>query len=183
MARIMLITGGCRSGKSAYAQQMAESLPAKRLYVATAPVTDEEMRQRIERHKLARRDRGWETVEEQIDLVGVFERHREHHVVLVDCVTLWVNNLMYRAEQESRELDEADVAKQCEAMLDAVEACPGTAIFVTNEVGLGVVPENATARRYRDLIGRANQVIGARADTVTLVCCGIPLHLKQKILL
>lgn len=179
----MLITGGCRSGKSAYAQQMAESLPTKRLYVATAPVSDDEMRRRIEQHQLARRDRGWETLEEQLDLVGVFRRHHEHHVLLVDCVTLWVNNLMYYAEHESREITEADVARQCEEMLDAVEACPGTAIFVTNEVGLGVVPGNAQARCYRDLIGRANQVIAARADTVTLVCCGIPLHLKQKILL
>jgi adenosylcobinamide kinase / adenosylcobinamide-phosphate guanylyltransferase len=183
MARIVLITGGCRSGKSAYAQQMAESLPTSRLYVATAPVTDDEMRCRIEQHQLARRDRGWETIEEQLDLVGVFHRCQEHHVLLVDCVTLWINNLMYHAERGSCQIAEADVARQCEVMLDAVEARPGTVIFVTNEVGLGIVPENAQARCYRDLIGRANQVIAARAETVTLVCCGIPLHLKQKILL
>lgn len=183
MARIVLITGGCRSGKSAYAQQMAESLPAKRLYVATAPVTDDEMRHRIEQHQLARRDRGWETLEEQLDLVGVFRSHREHHVLLIDCVTLWVNNLQYVAERQSGRITEADVARQCEEMLDAAGSCPGTVIFVTNEVGMGIVPENAQARLYRDLIGRANQVIAAQADTVTLVCCGMPLHLKQKILL
>ena len=180
MARIVLVTGGCRSGKSAYAQQMAESLPPSRLYVATCPVTDDEMERRIEQHRRSRRNRGWETVEEQFDLTGVFRRHTEYNVVLVDCVTLWVNNLMYQAEHESRQLMEADVAERCGQMLEAAETCRGTAIFVTNEVGFGVVPENAQARCYRDLIGRANQTIAARADAVTLVCCGIPLHLKER---
>jgi adenosylcobinamide kinase / adenosylcobinamide-phosphate guanylyltransferase len=180
MARIVLVTGGCRSGKSAYAQQLAESLPSPRLFVATCPVTDDEMRRRIEQHRQARRDRGGGTVEEQADLAGVFRRHAEQSVLLVDCVTLWVNNLMYHAERESRSLSEADVAERCEEMLAAADTCRGTAIFVTNEVGLGVVPENAQARLYRDLIGRANQTIAARADAVTLVCCGIPLHLKEK---
>jgi adenosylcobinamide kinase / adenosylcobinamide-phosphate guanylyltransferase len=180
MARIVLVTGGCRSGKSAYAQQLAESLPSPRLFVATCPVTDDEMRRRIEQHRQARRDRGWETVEEQVDLAGVFRRHAEQSVLLVDCVTLWVNNLMYDAERESRPLSEADVAERCEEMLAAADGCRGTVSFVTNEVGLGVVPENAQARLYRDLIGRANQTIAARADAVTLVCCGIPLHLKEK---
>lgn len=180
MARIVLVTGGCRSGKSAYAQQMAESLPPERLYVATCPVTDDEMERRIEQHRQARRDRGWETIEEHLDVAGVLRRHAEHSVLLVDCVTLWVNNLMYDAERQSREITEADVAERCGEMLDAVEACRGTVIFVTNEVGLGVVPDNALARRYRDLIGRANQTIAARADAVTLVCCGIPLHLKER---
>ena len=102
MAEIVLVTGGCRSGKSAYAQQLAESLPPRRLYVATCPVTDDEMRRRIEEHREARADRGWETVEEQLDLAGVFRRHAEHNVLLVDCVTLWINNLMYHAELTGR---------------------------------------------------------------------------------
>jgi adenosylcobinamide kinase / adenosylcobinamide-phosphate guanylyltransferase len=180
MARIVLVTGGCRSGKSAYAQQLAESLPSPRLFVATCPVTDDEMRRRIEQHRQSRRDRGWETVEEQLDLAGVFRRHTEQNVLLVDCVTLWVNNLMYQSQRESRQFAEADVVEQCTQMLAAADACRGAVIFVTNEVGLGIVPENAQARRYRDLIGRANQTIAARADAVTLVCCGIPLHLKEK---
>ena len=180
MARIVLVTGGCRSGKSAYAQQMAESLPPTRLYVATGLATDEEMRQRIEQHRRARRDRGWETLEEQLDLAGVFRRHAEHDVLLVDCVTLWINNLMYDADREARQITEADVAGQCGQALDAACARRGTVIFVTNEVGMGVVPENALARRYRDLVGRANQIIAAGADAVTLVCCGIPFHMKEK---
>jgi adenosylcobinamide kinase / adenosylcobinamide-phosphate guanylyltransferase len=199
MARIVLVTGGCRSGKSAYAQQMAESLPPSRLYVATCPVTDDEMRLRIEQHREARRNRGWASIEEQLDLPGVFRRCAEPNthvkedspivaetkigtvpnVLLVDCVTLWINNLVYQADCASRQLAESDVADQCRLMLDAADTCPGTVIFVTNEVGLGIVPDNALARRYRDLVGRANQTIAARADTVTLVCCGIPLHLKE----
>lgn len=154
MAKIVLITGGCRSGKSGYAQQIAESLPPARLYVATAPVTDDEMRRRIEEHQRARGGRGWQTVEEQIDLAGVFARHADHNVLLVDCVTLWVNNLMYHADCEGREIAEADVAQQCGRMLDAAETLRGTVVFVTNEVGMGVVPENAAARRYRDQSSR-----------------------------
>jgi adenosylcobinamide kinase / adenosylcobinamide-phosphate guanylyltransferase len=180
VARIVLVTGGCRSGKSAYAQQMAESLPPARVFVATCPVTDDEMRRRIEQHRLSRRDRGWETVEEQLDLAGVLRRHTEHNVLLVDCVTLWINNLMYQAEQTSRDLTEADVAERCRQMLEAAARCRGTVLFVTNEVGLGVVPENPQARLYRDLTGRANQIIAEQADMVTLVCCGIPLHLKER---
>ena len=180
MANLVLVTGGCRSGKSAYALHLAESLPPTRLYVATCPVTDDEMRHRIEEHRRARGDRGWETIEEQVDLAGVLSRHTRHTVRLVDCVTLWINNLMFYAEQEGRPLTEADVAGHCSHMLDAGKGGRGTVIFVTNEVGMGVVPENAQARRYRDLVGRANQIIAARADTVTLVSCGIPLDLKVK---
>lgn len=178
MTEIVLVSGGCRSGKSAYAQRLAESLPPTRLFVATCPISDDEIRERIEQHRRARQDRDWETVEEQCDLADVFRRHGCHRALLVDCVTLWINNLLYHADCEGRSFAEADVTEQCRQMLEAAEACLGTVIFVTNEVGLGVVPENPQARRYRDLIGRANQIIAARADTVTLLCCGIPLHLK-----
>jgi adenosylcobinamide kinase/adenosylcobinamide-phosphate guanylyltransferase len=179
MASIVLVTGGCRSGKSAYAERLAESLPPSRLYVATAPVTDAEMERRIQEHRRVREGRGWETVEEQLDLAGVFTRSGRHKVVLVDCVTLWVNNLMYHGDRDGRPVTEADVADACGRVLQAAESCRGTVIFVTNEVGLGVVPENAAARRYRDLAGRANQLLAARADAVTLLCCGIPIHLKE----
>jgi adenosylcobinamide kinase/adenosylcobinamide-phosphate guanylyltransferase len=179
MARIALVTGGCRSGKSAYALEMAESLSSSRAYVATCPVTDEEMRRRIETHRQARRERGWVTIEEQTDLAGVFRGHAQYGVLLVDCVTLWVNNLMHHAALEGRHIGEAEIAQHCREMLDASEACRGTVIFVTNEVGMGVVPENAQARRYRDLAGRANQIMAARADAVTLMVCGVPWHLKE----
>ncbi len=178
MANIALVTGGCRSGKSAYAQKLAESLPPSRLYVATCTVTDDEMARRIERHRQSRRGCDWQTVEEPVDLPGVFRAHPRHNVILVDCITLWINNLMYQAEGEARRIGEDEIADRVDSALDAAAACRGTVIFVTNEVGLGVVPENALARRYRDLIGRANQLLAARAESVTLLCCGIPLRLK-----
>ena len=181
MPKITLVTGGCRSGKSAYALQLAERLPPRRAYVATAPVTDDEMRERIAVHQEARNNRGWETVEEQVDLAGALARCRQHNVVLIDCVTLWVNNLMYHAEQQGSDVTETDVAERCRELLAAARTCAGDVILVTNEVGMGVVPENALARRYRDLVGRANQTIAAQADTVTLVVCGIPWHVKSQV--
>ncbi len=100
-------------------------------------------------------------------------------MLLVDCITLWINNLMYAADRDGRPLDEAHVADHCRAVLDAAAGCRGTVVLVSNEVGMGIVPENTAARRYRDLVGRANQAIAARADRVTLVSCGIPLDLKD----
>jgi adenosylcobinamide kinase / adenosylcobinamide-phosphate guanylyltransferase len=180
MAKLMLVTGGCRSGKSDYAQRLAESLGTMRAYVATAPAVDDEMRQRIAVHRRARADRGWQTIEEQLDLAAVFRGNADYDLLLVDCITLWINNLMYAAEHAGGEVTEADVAARCEAWLAAAAARRGWVVVVTNEVGLGIVPDNPAARRYRDLVGRANQVIAARAETVTLVSCGIPWHLKQE---
>jgi adenosylcobinamide kinase/adenosylcobinamide-phosphate guanylyltransferase len=179
MARIILVVGGCRSGKSAYAQRLAESLQPRRLFVATGAVIDEEMARRIEAHQLARRDRGWETVEEPLDVAAVLDRHREWNVLLVDCVTLWVNNLMYAAGARSQELGEAEIARKCREILDAARACSGSVILVTNEVGMGIVPASAAARCFRDLVGRANQEIAQQSDAVTLMCCGIPRELKN----
>ena len=121
------------------------------------------MRQRVELHRAARRDRGWETIEEQLDLAGVLRRSGQYGVLLVDCLTLWINNLMYAADHDGRPLGETEVADHCREVLDAAMACQGTVLLVTNEVGMGIVPENAAARRYRNLVGRANQVIAAGA--------------------
>jgi len=180
VAKVVLVTGGCRSGKSLYAQQLAESLPLPRLYVATCPVTDDEMLRRIEAHRQARANRGWETIEEQVDLAGVIRAHAQHAVLLVDCVTLWVNNLMYQAQREGRPMHEAAISHACRDVLDAAEGVGGTVIFVTNEVGMGIVPENASAREFRDLVGRANQSIAARADSVTLLVSGIPVPILTR---
>jgi adenosylcobinamide kinase/adenosylcobinamide-phosphate guanylyltransferase len=197
MAKIGLITGGCRSGKSAFAQGLAESLSAptggrtagRRVYVATCPVIDDEMRRRVEKHREARASRQWETIEEPVELAAAIERAGEFEVVLVDCLTLWVNNLMYEAQQQQQQQatetaatpSEEDIACECENVLSACRRHRGVVLFVTNEVGLGIVPDNAMARRYRDFAGRCNQTIAAGADAVALVLCGIPLFLKGSI--
>ena len=178
MARIVLITGGCRSGKSAHAQGQAESLAGPRLYVATCPVTDDEMRARIARHQEERRGRGWESVEQPVALAEAIRNAGDAAVVLVDCLTLWINNVMYEAEEQGKEIGEDDVEGLCREVLAACRRREGTIFFVTNEVGMGIVPDNAVSRRYRDLVGRCNQMMAEGADEVTLVACGIPMTLK-----
>lgn len=179
MARVHLITGGCRSGKSARAQKLAESLPGPRAYLATCPVIDDEMRQRIRKHQQARAKSKWLTIEEPLLLAEAISRAGKFNVILVDCVTLWINNLMYQAQLKGKSVSEAQVARLCRQTLLACGNRAGDVIFVTNEVGLGIVPDNAMARRYRDLVGRANQSLAAGAHHVEFVSCGIPLTLKN----
>ena len=179
MAEIILITGGSRSGKSAFAQKTAEALPGPRAYIATSPVIDPEMEERIRKHREARRGKGWETIEETIDLAGVIRRSVTCQVLLVDCLTLWINNLLYEAEKRGDIFTEEAAVGRCRELIDACGAFGGTVIFVTNEVGMGIVPDNETTRRFRDIAGRCNQEIAAAADTVTLVVSGIPLSLKM----
>ena len=133
---------------------------------------------RVARHKHERRQHDWETVEEQIDLAGAILRARTDAVVLVDCLTLWVNNVMYEAGKRGETIEEHEMERLSGEVLDACRRHAGTVIFVTNEVGMGIVPDNAASRRYRDLVGRCNQVMAGSADEVTLVACGIPLTLK-----
>lgn len=178
MARIILITGGARSGKSAFAQEMAESLPGRRVFVATCEPGDEEMRERIRRHQQARAGAGWDTIEEPVHLAQALARATRYDVVLVDCLTLWISNLMHETGRDAMHVSEEEIAERCQEILAACNAHAGTVVFVTNEVGMGIVPENALARRYRDLIGRSNQIIAAAADGVTLLSCGIPIELK-----
>lgn len=180
MSRMILITGGARSGKSAYAQSLAEALPGPRAYVATCPVTDAEMAERIRKHRQARAQQHWQTLEEPLDLPTTLVQATDCPTVLVDCLTLWINNLMYQAECNNLRLSEEHVQGRCHALIEAVKRHPGTVIFVSGEVGLGIVPENREARLFRDLLGRCNQLLAASADQVTLVACGLPLHLKQE---
>lgn len=179
MARIVLITGGARSGKSAYALARAEALSGRRLFVATCPKVDAEMAERVHRHRQERFGRGWATIEEERDLTTVL-RHpgQEYDILLIDCLTLWVNNLIHH-EQE-REIDQHHLLKKCASWLAAAGDHPGQLFCVTNELGQGIVPDNALARRYRDLVGSCNQFVAARAEEVVLVCCGIPLSLKEE---
>ena len=181
MARIILITGGSRSGKSIYAQQIAESMAEDRTYIATCPVVDEEMEERIRKHREARRAGNWQTIEETTDLAAALTRAKGSAVILIDCLTLWVNNLMYQAELQKKDVREEDIVERCGDILDACGAISGTVIFVTNEIGMGIVPDNAMSRRYRDLAGRCNQLMAGRADAVVFMVSGLPLNMKGEI--
>ena len=180
MSKIILITGGSRSGKSAFAQRLAEALPGPRAFVATCPVIDPEMNERIHRHQQARSLREWQTFEEPLDLTAAFLRAGCNSVVLVDCLTLWVNNVMFEAGQQGKILSETEIAEHCGPILDAARSHGGTVIFVTNEVGMGIVPETPLGRNFRDLTGRVNQTIAAACDEVFLVVCGQTLKIKPQ---
>lgn len=180
MPPLILVTGGCRSGKSAFAQQLAEAIPGKRLFIATCPCSDGEMAVRIKRHRLDREDKGWLTVEELLAPAEVFADVPSGTTVLLDCLTLWVSNLLFAAEKDGLELNEDRMARQASLLAEASCRHDGTVLLVTNEVGLGIVPDNPLARKYRDLVGRCNQTLAAAADQVYLVSCGLPLQIKGK---
>jgi adenosylcobinamide kinase/adenosylcobinamide-phosphate guanylyltransferase len=164
---IILIGGGSRSGKSSYALQLARERGGRLGYIATAQALDEEMTERIRRH---RQERGGDfcTFEEPLDIVRILrEQETAFDVVVIDCLTLWLSNhLMQEREPPTQQL------------LDAAADSAGSCILITNEVGCGIVPDNALARRFRDLAGRLNQQAAARAVEVYWTAFGIPLRLK-----
>jgi adenosylcobinamide kinase/adenosylcobinamide-phosphate guanylyltransferase len=178
MSRLILITGGSRSGKSSFAQTLAEGLPDPKIYFATCPVIDAEIAGRVARHQADRSAAGWKTIEETLDIAGVLTRIPDGRTVLIDCLTLWINNLMYTAGQQGSEITEDDIAGLCRDMVAACRKRTGTIIFVTNEIGMGIVPDNAASRLFRDLAGRCNQVVAAAADVAVLMVSGLPLYLK-----
>lgn len=179
MSQIILVTGGNRSGKSGYAQRRAEAMPGSRGYLATCPRIDGEMDTRIEAHRREREGKGWETVESPLDLSGAILVARETPVLLVDCLTLWANNLLYRAEQKAESFGEAEAAAESHRVLQAARAHGGTIFFVTNELGMGIVPENLIARKFRDIAGRMNQIFAGESHEVVLLVSGLPMILKS----
>ena len=178
-ATIVLVTGGGRSGKSSYAQRLAEALPGPRVYIATATPFDTELRERVAKHQEDRLAGGWAaTVEEPVALARAIREAPAGATVLVDCLTMWMGNLMWVAEPEV--LTESQVASLCQEVAAAARERGGTLVFVTNEVGLGIIPDNPASRLYRDLLGRCNQVMAGAADTVVLMVSGLPLVLKGR---
>jgi adenosylcobinamide kinase/adenosylcobinamide-phosphate guanylyltransferase len=170
LPRVTLVLGGARSGKSRYAEALIEQASPVSLYLATAQALDDEMAERI-RHHRARRGARWTTVEEPLDLAPRLRAEaRGEQPILVDCLTLWLANLL----EASRDAD-AETA----ALLEALPDLGVPLIFVANEVGLGIVPENALARAFRDHAGRLNQALAARAERVVFIAAGLPLLLKD----
>ncbi len=167
--RSTLFIGGARSGKSRLAQRTAEANGGELVFIATAQAFDDEMRDRIARHQNDRNSR-WRTVESPLDLPAAIAREGgEGRTLLVDCLTLWASNTM---------LAEVDVNAAGAALVAAIASSAGTIILVTNEVGWGIVPDNALARQFRDVAGRLNQQVAAAVDDVRLVVAGIAMQLK-----
>ncbi|MDZ7749257.1 MAG: bifunctional adenosylcobinamide kinase/adenosylcobinamide-phosphate guanylyltransferase [Halofilum sp. (in: g-proteobacteria)] len=164
-----LILGGARSGKSRLAEQRARDSGLEVVYVATAQAGDDEMAARIAAHR-AQRPAGWTTLEAPHGLAAALGSHgRGGRLLLVDCLTLWLANLVH---------DETHLDTEWTALLKTLPALPGEVVLVSNEVGLGIVPDNALARRFRDAAGRLNQDVAAACERVTFVAGGLPLTLK-----
>jgi adenosylcobinamide kinase/adenosylcobinamide-phosphate guanylyltransferase len=191
---IIFITGGARSGKSSFGLKLAEdrlkalglkeknnsleetsifSLQPKKAYIATAQAFDEEMKDRIEKHR-QQRGNDWHTVEEPFDIVGALNKLKEYPVILLDCLTLWISNLM---------LNNIDIQREIEQFLNTINSSafsfqPSALIIISNEVGMGIVPENELARRFRDIAGMFNQKVAENSDEVYFVVSGMPIKIK-----
>lgn len=170
-SRIVLVGGGVRSGKSAFALFRAEQLGTRRVFVATAEQRDDEMRARVLRHQTERADR-YRNIEAPRELVRALGSIEDADVVVVDCLTLWLSNLLLDG------LDQASIAARVGELCQALSARTRHVILVSNEVGLGIVPENALARAFRDVAGSAHQRLGAIADEVYVGIFGQLLRLK-----
>jgi adenosylcobinamide kinase / adenosylcobinamide-phosphate guanylyltransferase len=168
---LSLVIGGARSGKSTFAEGLVTATPRPRRYIATAEPHDDEMRDRIARH---RQDRGadWLTVEAPLDLAAALAKAGPGEVVLVDCATLWLTNHM---------LADHDLNAKTGELLTALASCAAPVVIVSNETGWGIVPENALARRFRDEQGRLNQRLAAQAGLVVTVIAGLPMVLKGQL--
>jgi adenosylcobinamide kinase/adenosylcobinamide-phosphate guanylyltransferase len=172
LPRLTLVLGGARSGKSRHAEALVEAAAPAGLYIATAEPLDDEMRARIDHHR-ARRGPRWTTIEEPLALASLLAAEaRPTRPILVDCLTLWLANLM----QAGR-----DPGAERETLVATLPNLRGPVVMVANEVGLGIVPENALARAFRDHAGRLNREIAAAADRVVFIAAGLPLVLKDAV--
>ena len=163
-----LVLGGARSGKSAFAESLAQE-QGRGVYIATAERVDDEMARRIAAHR-ARRGASWRTVEAPLEVPEAIRGESGPRTcLLVDCLSVWLGNLMHHGRC---------VDAECEALLESLSAAPGPVVLVANEVGLGIVPDNTMARDFRDHAGRLNQSVAALAQRVCFVAAGLPLTLK-----
>ncbi|MGD8227713.1 MAG: bifunctional adenosylcobinamide kinase/adenosylcobinamide-phosphate guanylyltransferase [Desulfobacteraceae bacterium] len=176
MKQIIFVTGGCRSGKSSFALDYANKHFKSKIFLATAPALDEEMKKRIKAHQEARGPE-WAAMEEQTEIAkAVASVETDYEVILLDCMTLWLSNLIMAGEQESQ------IFSRTEAFIEAIQKIPQSVIVVSNEVGYGIVPVNDVARRFRDLMGTVNQRLAACADVVVWTVVGLPQIIKGNLL-
>lgn len=171
--KFIMITGGSRSGKSAFGEKLTWELGEERAaYVATAQTLDEEMEERVKGHRQRRPDT-WPTFEETLDLAGLLQRiDGQYPVILIDCITMWVSNNLFSG-------DNPDMLKEAEKLADVIRGMDSRVIAVSGEVGWGLVGESHIARRFIDLLGGVNQILAAAADDVYLTAAGLPLALKE----
>lgn len=177
MAQIIFITGGARSGKSSFAEKRAREFGAPLCYLATAQTLDREMDERVKRHR-ERRGFEWSTIEEPVclsqALAGCDGRFQ---AILVDCLTLWLSNLLFKYENAGEQIEER-INEDLQRLKSTLRGMVTPVVLVSNEVGMGIVPDNALARLFRDIAGSANQTLAGAADEVHAVISGIPLRLK-----
>ena len=171
MAKVILITGGCRSGKSIFADKLAFELSHNVVYIATGQGLDAEMRQRIKVHKAGRSDR-WRTIEKSTDVDRVVSGLKDDPLILIDCLTMLISNYLMEGYPTTK------ILRKIDALIKTIRQKNFVAIIVTNEVGSGVVPDNRLARDFRDLAGKVNQSVAKEADEVYLMVSGIPQRLK-----
>ncbi|MEW6686252.1 MAG: bifunctional adenosylcobinamide kinase/adenosylcobinamide-phosphate guanylyltransferase [Candidatus Edwardsbacteria bacterium] len=185
--KIIFVLGGARSGKSSFAMAEALKINGRKAYIATAEALDEEMKQRIERHKIARGP-GWDTYEEPLEIAEVIKKiEGKYRAIVIDCLTLWLSNLMCRTQNKEQRAQtmETDIQRFLDKLKMFRDDSSCTLIsgfrilfIVSNEVGMGIVPENEFARKFRDTAGFLNQKIAEIADEVYFVTAGIPLRIK-----
>lgn len=179
MSLLFFITGGARSGKSCLAEEITVHYGTPVAYIATAGAYDEEMVARIAKHQ-ARRGSGWCTIEEQLDLPkAVHDADGHFNAILVDCITLWVTNLLFHYEAQRPECDLSEmIMPDLERLVATIRKTTTPVIIVSNEVGMGIVPENRLARIFRDIAGEANRLLAEEADVMYVMFSGQPLQLK-----
>lgn len=165
---LTLVLGGAASGKSKFAESLCDASGMAKIYIATSQIFDSEMAEKVAKH-LAQRGSGWTTIEAPVDVASALSEATKNDVVLLDCATLWLTNVM---------LGSFDLEVETEKLLDALLACKAPVVIVSNEVGQGIVPDNALSRKFRNAQGQLNQTIAAKTDLVVAVMAGLPLVLK-----
>ena len=173
MQKITLILGGARSGKSAHGEMLALQDFSSPIYIFTAQAWDDEMKSRIKTHKKRREGKNWKDIEAPIELGTAIKNNAiSNNCILVDCLTLWLTNILLAGQ---------DIDDAINELLLTIKACPGEIILISSEVGLGIVPENSIARRFRDLSGKLHQKLAMEAENVLLMVAGIPMVVKGKL--